>query len=828
MNMEALGLISKVLFDEHNTGGCLIHSGNSRSVGRFLKIRLMEVYSQQSLKFSNKLPNDTPVNERTIEFIHILPTLAQTSDFFDGLNRHAETFCRTIESNIADSIEIQDALEEINKQQRSKRINLKESLRELKGVGNYIESILNKVENGVTITDNEKTIFKFLLANILKIDQNSDNSNVEYIIKTLTKYFHPDRCSGKNSDLYSCILSNGLRIIDHIKILWDVEKTENSRSQKGISHELTIDSLIESTANLKKLSGLDRFEAYEKIRKEILAIKASVLKDNYKERLFMSIIQADSSDLMELIINRLGINNLKVNNETPLIYAIQNAAVKVVRILIEKQDINAPGLEGKTPLQVAIDCYKKRKDKDTDRNCTSDFTRIIQSLLDCHKLCVDAKDFRGKTALCHIAHQKKIDSTSFEIINKLITLGGNIDQPIMPDITVRSFLKGKLKKQEFYDIETLADNLEDFRNGRFPLIPSIAKLNTLTSMDRFEAYEIIRKEMLSLKASDLKDNYKERLLMSIIQADSSDLMEIMINRLSINNLKVNNETPLIYAIQNTAVKVVKILIEKEDINAPGLKGITPLQVAIDCYKKSKDRNANSDFTEIIQSLLDSHKLCVDAKDSEGKTALGHIALQIKINSTSLEIINKLINLGANIDQPIKYDITVRSFIKRKLNEQQFYDIETLADNLKDTRVGVEFHGDKIVALIGEYNKTSHNYDKARKKVEEAISNRKTLLQKKGCKKTVLMAAIESDSLSFIQLLLKRSDFTLDQLTTEGDSPLDYARKKGAHTIIEFLSDVVSTAGAFPTNSGNTMKSSKRPFTNTSTDGATPPKIQKMS
>ncbi|WP_257252870.1 ankyrin repeat domain-containing protein, partial [Endozoicomonas sp. SESOKO3] len=194
----------------------------------------------------------------------------------------------------------------------------------------------------------------------------------------------------------------------------------------------------------------------------------------------------------------------------------------------------------------------------------------------------------------------------------------------------------------------------------------------------------------------------------------------------------------------------------------------------------------------------------------------------------LEIINKLINLGANIDQPIMHDITVRSFLKGKLNKKKFNDIETLADHLKDIRLGVQFHGDEIVALIGEYNKTYHNNDKAREKIEEAISNRKTLLQKKGCRKTVLMAAIESDALSFIQLLLKRSDFTLDQLTTEGDSPLDYARKKGAHTVVKFLSDVVSTTGAFPTNSGNTMQSSNHPFTNNSTAGAIPPKIQKMS
>ncbi|WP_448217097.1 ankyrin repeat domain-containing protein [Endozoicomonas sp. 2B-B] len=1048
MNMEAIGYISKVLFDVHDRGGYLMHSGNGTSVGPDLKIKLMEVYNQQSLKSSNKFPNDTPIDERTVEFIHILPTLAQTSDFFDRLNRHAENFCRTIESNIADSIEIQDALEELNKQHRSKRIDLKESLRELKGVGNFMETILNKVENGVTITDNEKTIFKFLLANILKIDQNTDISNLEHIIKTLIKYFHPDRCSGKNSDLYSCILSNGLRIIDHIKILWDVEKTVNSRSQKGISHESTIDSLIESIANLKKidncyrlktfekirkemlalkandlkdndkvrllmsiiqvdspsilktminhlginnlkvnnekpliyaiqntavevikiliekedinapglegktplqiaidcykikkdnfcpgnsarivhsildchkvcvdakdsegktalchiafqenvgsdslsleiikklinlganidqpimhdltvrsflkreltkkkfhdietladslkdlrnagfplissiaklntLTDMDRSKAYEKIRKEMLALKASDLNDNDKARLLKSVIQTDTSELMEIMINRLSINNLKVNNETPLIYAIQNTAVKVVKLIIEKEDVNAPGLEGKTPLQVAIDCYKKRKDKDTN----GDLTEIIQSLLESHKLCVDAKDSKGFTALCHIVSQINIDSTSLEIINKLVNLGANIDHPILHDITLRSFIKDRLNEKQFYDLEILADSLEDLRNGRLPLIASIAKLNTLTNMDRFKACKKIEKEMLALKASDLKGDDKERLLMSVIKTDTSELMKIMINHLSINNLKVNNETQLIYAIQHAAVKVVKLLIEKEDINAPGLKGKTPLQIAIDCYKQSKDGNTNSDYTVIIQSLLESHKLCVDTKDSEGKTALSHIAFQEEIDSTSLDIINKLVNLGANIDQPIVHDITVRSFIKSRLSKQQFYDIETLADNLKDLRVGVEFHGDDIVALIDEYNKTSHNNDKARKKVEEAISNRKTLLQKKDCKKTVLMAAIESNALSFIQLLLKRSDFTLDQLTTEGDSPLDYARKKGAHTIVEFLSDVVSTTGTFPTNSGNTKQSSNSPFTNTSTDGATPPKIQKMS
>ncbi|WP_422137991.1 ankyrin repeat domain-containing protein [Endozoicomonas sp. ALC020] len=455
MNMEAIGYISKVLFDVHDRGGYLMHSGNGSSVGPDLKIKLMEVYNQQSLKSSNKFPNDTPINERTVEFIHILPTLAQTSDFFDRLNRHAENFCRTIESNIADSIEIQDALEELNKQYRSKRINLKESLKELKGVGNFIKSIISKIYDRVTITDNEKKIYKFLLSNILKIDQNTDNSDVEYIIRTLIRYLHPDKCLGKNSDLYSCILSNGFDIIKQINNLWDVDKTENSRSQKGISHELTIDSLIESIANLNKIDNCYRLKTYEKIKKEMLALKASDLKDNHKEELLMTIIQTDSSSLLKIMINRLCINNLKINNETPLIYAIQNSAVEIVKILIEKEDINALSLEGKTPLQIAIDCYKKKK----DQIFTSCLPAIILFISDYHKLSVDAKDSDGKTALCHIAFQEKIDPNSLLIIKKLISLGANIDQPIMPDITVRSFLKGKINKNKFYDIETLADNL---------------------------------------------------------------------------------------------------------------------------------------------------------------------------------------------------------------------------------------------------------------------------------------------------------------------------------------------------------------------------------
>ena len=556
MNTGKLDFISDYLFDRNG----LVHAGTRRSLGSGLKNKLMEVYHQQSPAHCNKSPHDTLINERNIEIIDVFPALAQDSVFYDKLNSHAQNFCRNIKSEIADSKEIQVALEELEKQKSSKVRHLKESLREIKGVGSFLESILEKNDKKDPlnpITDNEKKIFRFLLVSILKIDPNTDNSKIVYIIKVLTKYFHPDK-SKKDSDLYSCILSKGFRIAKVI--------------ENCISQDSPVNSLILSIANLKKFQYLDRVNAEEKIRKEMLAFKPGDLKDSDKEKLLMSIIKFNERDLLDIMINRLGINNLKLNNETPLIYALQNGGDEdVIKKLIEKGDINALGLEGKTPLQIAICGYKEWKEEHPRASVRNPYEKTIECLLDCHKLCVDAKDSR-----------------------------------------------------------------------------------------------------------------------------------------------------------------------------------------------------------------------------KGFTALCYIVLQPKIDSTSLQFINQLINLGANIDHSYVSGVTVRSLLKKKLNEEQFSDIEILADNLEDIRNGVKFHGDEIVELIDEFNKAHYSVYTALEKVREAIINKKTLRQKKSCRKTVLMAVIEADAVSFIKLLLKRHDFTLDQLTTEGDTPLDYARKKGADNIIKYLSDAVST------------------------------------
>lgn len=328
------------------------------------------------------------------------------------------------------------------------------------------------------------------------------------------------------------------------------------------------------------------------------------------------------------------------------------------------------------------------------------------------------------------------------------------------------------------------------------LIESIAKLNKLEPAAQHWARQKIRKELLTTKTLDQQDIYKENLLKAIIQNSESGLLKILMNRVDfdINQMKINGETPLIYALELRADHrrelVIRILMGNENfINTHNLKGKTPLQIAIDRHVKCRPAWLLDSHINIINILLDSPKLSVDGKDSDGLTALCHITLFPKIDSQYLDFIKKLINLGANIDQPIPSLGTVRTLLGKKLNPDQFADMEILADNQADIRRGIEFHGDEIVRLIHRYKHNTTGHGRISMEITKAIVNSKTLLQNKSVKKTVLMAAIESNNVTFVELLLKRSDFTVNQLTPDGDTPLSYANKIGASDdIVRILSE----------------------------------------
>ena len=69
------------------------------SVGKTLPDTLKDEVLKGYLPRGNEGSPKTPIGERDIEIIKVLPTLAQTPYFFKKLNEHTESFCENLMDN---------------------------------------------------------------------------------------------------------------------------------------------------------------------------------------------------------------------------------------------------------------------------------------------------------------------------------------------------------------------------------------------------------------------------------------------------------------------------------------------------------------------------------------------------------------------------------------------------------------------------------------------------------------------------------------------------------------------------------------------------------
>ena len=425
------------------------------SIGKTLphdvKDEVLEYYRTKILSDGDNNPHNPPIDQRDIGIVRALPNLARDPDFLVKLENHAANFCKNFMPQ-AHSSGIKSALDGMK------------PIATLTDAETFLESILSKKEDNQPITDNEKKIFKLLLTGMLKMHHSLDAENSSSFLKALTKYAHPDITSQKKSDLYACILSKGVRIARVINDLWYIEPIRKSAASPHKSNipAFSDDQLLEAIVSLRSLKDIDASVLFNKIRIELQSRTPVCQKDNFKENLLKLIIEINEIRLLEILLNRpdFDISEVKIGNETPLIYAIQTADSRgrsaIIRALINN-DTNTLGLKGKTPLQVAIDYYQKFPVKYV-ASSGYPYQQAIGSLLNCPNLCVDSKDSTGLTALCYFALFPEINPVSLKFITKLINLGANVDHPIPGCGTVRTLLRDKLNRNQFADLESLANN----------------------------------------------------------------------------------------------------------------------------------------------------------------------------------------------------------------------------------------------------------------------------------------------------------------------------------------------------------------------------------
>lgn len=419
------------------------------SVGKTLPATLKDEVLRGYLPCDNEGSPMTPIGERDIEIIKVLPTLAQAPYFFKKLNEHTESFCENLMDNTFGT-EIEKPLLEVG------------TLKTLEDAGEFFKSIINKYDNNQPITNNEKIVFKHLLTGLLKIDKNLDADNTVAILNVLTNSFDPDE-SGQENKLYSFVLKQEFGLEKVINELWDIKKPEKSSIHEGHRFESCNDKLIDSITRLKTLSDANRYWEFEKVKKHLLNLETLNPEKTYQKSLLELIIEDCHPVLLKILMKRkdFDIHQLKILDETPLIFAMKQKWSplwgQVIEILIEN-DTNTLSRRGKTPLQLAIHFFE-RWSRFTHGSVNSNpFYNIINLLLDSSKLNVDGKDSAGLTALAHMASLPNIDPPYLEFINKLIKRGADLDLPIPDHGTVRTLLQEKLQPEQFAEIEKLAEN----------------------------------------------------------------------------------------------------------------------------------------------------------------------------------------------------------------------------------------------------------------------------------------------------------------------------------------------------------------------------------
>ena len=445
MNTGKINKITDYLFRANN----VLQAGTESTLPCNLKSQVLEVYRCQPSSHNSRRLKDTPIDQRNIEIFDILPTLARDPDFLKKLNRHAENFCKNFMVQ-ARSSGIESALKG------------REPIEKLVDAEEFLESILIKQENNQPVTYDEKLVFKRLLTGMLKIDHSLDAKNTSIILINLLKHSHPD-ITHLESDVYKCILGKGRRIARVIDDLWYLGPRKSSGPKyMRIIPTFSDDQLLEAIASLSSLDDTSAAELFDKIRIVLQSLDLPYQEDSFKENLLKLTIKSDNFQFLEMLLNQLDfdISQVKIGNETPLIYAIQTADSRGRTAIIEalmNNDTNTLGLKGKTPLQIAIDHYQKfPHERIFDPGYP--FQRAIRSLLHCPNLCVDSEDSTGLTALCYFALFPEINLLSLNFISELINLGANIDHPIPGSGTVRTLLKDKLNRDQFADIENLANN----------------------------------------------------------------------------------------------------------------------------------------------------------------------------------------------------------------------------------------------------------------------------------------------------------------------------------------------------------------------------------
>ncbi|KFY52229.1 hypothetical protein V496_08591 [Pseudogymnoascus sp. VKM F-4515 (FW-2607)] len=368
--------------------------------------------------------------------------------------------------------------------------------------------------------------------------------------------------------------------------------------------------------------------------------------------------------LLEMILTELDeAGRAEVKDDkgrTPLSWAAQHGQVATVKLLVERNDVNADSRDnkGRTPLLQAVQYGH---------------AAIVKLLAECNDVDADSKDNFGRTPLSWAVQY------GHAAIVELLTERDDVDADSKNNRgrTPLSWAAGQGQEAvvkllvERDDVDANSKN----NNGRTPL--------SWAAGQRREAVVKLLVASSDVNA-DLRDNDGRTPLSWAVRYCEKETIALLIERDDVNadSKDINGRTPLSWAGERSEKETVALLVERDDVNANSKDndGRTPLSYAASAFGTERT----------VMLLIEREDVEVNSKDNKGLTPLMWAAKHghKKNIETFLEKENVDVNLRDNVGHTALWwadqsgDKEATEMLKSKIPpiEQDEYDVYAYPSN----------------------------------------------------------------------------------------------------------------------------------------------------
>ncbi len=449
-----------------------------------------------------------------------------------------------------------------------------------------------------------------------------NKGNTGYEIKELVKNYINNTNNDENDNL-----KDDLETDKDLKITVNLKENEKSFYSNPKNYKIIVEEII-NNYNIKAARKL--FLAYKDNKNELLKLLNEEVINS--ETLFQLAVRYNIFEIVKILINEYEYKNINIENNfgfTPLQIAISKGYTEIVDFLLKQKNLDKN-------IDVSINDNSVVFSIKPNQNIYNSIKKCINNRRNINITDEEKKYYSDPSKYCAIAEEIIINN-NIEVLEKLF----------------------EVYRDNYDELISLLDKLVKDNKNLFQLAAEYGRLDIIKILiNKTSKYNLAVLELATINGHTDIVNFlieKKDIFIKIINKNPNlfhfaaeynrlDILKMLINKYGnceLNSRDYFGRTPLLLAVKNGHINVVKFLLEQKNIDLD-IKDYNNLQYIIE--GKNKDiinilidyvvKNGNN---SMLKFLLSIPSISIDINKKRGKTLL-----DIAIKNNNIEAADLLI------------------------------------------------------------------------------------------------------------------------------------------------------------------------------------------